>query len=122
MTTRFLAIALLSLAGCVSPEQQAANREWEAAQRAQDQARYTLGLKWQCESIGYKADTDPWRDCIMKLHQQAQANNAALRNMVIQQYLINQQQQQAQPIYTPPRQPTSTNCYRIGNSLQCTTQ
>jgi len=46
------------------------------------------------ERLGYKADTDPWRECVLKLaHREDQYN----------------------------RYPISTNCFRHRGFMQCTT-
>lgn len=114
MLFRYLLIAILiaPVLGCISAEQQQANREAEAARQEQARIEYAASLKRQCDAIGYRPDTDQWRECILRLHQQAQAQNAALRNVLIQQYLMNQ-----------PQRPTTTNCTRdyFGN-VKCTTR
>lgn len=83
----------LALAGCATPEQLAAQREAQIEYQRQQEIAYTMRLRQQCEAIGYRQDTDQWRECILRLHQQAQAQNAALRNVLIQQYLSNQPRQ-----------------------------
>lgn len=60
----FLAAACVSalLAGCASltPAERAAQM-----QREVDEMIQVYGPA--CEKLGYKADTDPWRECILKL-------------------------------------------------------
>ena len=59
---RALAVPLLMLliAGCATPEQRAAQvqREVEELIRV-----YGPG----CEKLGFKADSDQWRDCVLRL-------------------------------------------------------
>lgn len=60
----FLAAASVSalLAGCASltPAERAAQM-----QREVDEMIQVYGPA--CEKLGYKADTDPWRECVLKL-------------------------------------------------------
>lgn len=53
-----LTLGSLILAGCATPEQQAARFEQIFEYRVQ-----TYGAS--CEKIGFKRDTDPWRQCVM---------------------------------------------------------
>ena len=57
--TVFLAAAL-ALAGCATPEQRAAQWQWEV-----DQMIVVYGPA--CEKLGYKPNDDPWRDCVLRL-------------------------------------------------------
>ena len=84
---RILAIAVVLLAGCVSAEQAALNRQAEAERFRQQQAAYQRQLQNQCESIGYQPNTEPWRQCILTLHLQKQQEMANLRNTIIQHEL-----------------------------------
>jgi hypothetical protein len=56
-----VSIALIGLAtGCATPAQQAA--------RAQHEMEQTMAIYGPaCEKLGYPANTDPWRNCIMQL-------------------------------------------------------
>ena len=65
----FIVVALL--AACATPEQRAARVEREVTEMIQE---YGPG----CERLGYKADTDPWRECILRL-----ANKDALQRREI---------------------------------------
>jgi len=57
----YLPILLVALvAACATPEQRAARVEQEVTAMIQE---YGPG----CERLGYKADTDPWRDCVLRL-------------------------------------------------------
>lgn len=103
------ALLALFISGCATPEQIAARQAAEAqAQEQRDQA-YTNALAGQCEAIGYQRFTDPWRQCLLQLHGQNQANRAAVQGVILQQYLQNQR-----PAYQPPayRAPVQTNCQR----------
>jgi hypothetical protein len=55
----YLAFAAL-LAGCVSPAERAA-----LMQREVDEMMTTYGPA--CERLGYKSDSDPWRECVLRL-------------------------------------------------------
>lgn len=61
-TTLLLALAAL-LASCATPAERAAQ-----VQREVEQMIEVYGPA--CEKLGYKADTDPWRDCILRLNAQ----------------------------------------------------
>ena len=81
---RSAALAVLLLAGCISPEQIARNNY--AAQQQEESARtaYRERLMSSCESIGYQRNTDQWRQCIMQLHAQNQQRNTALGAALLQ--------------------------------------
>lgn len=53
-------LVVLGLAACATPEQRAARVQQEVESMIQT---YGPG----CEKLGYKADTDPWRECVLKL-------------------------------------------------------
>lgn len=58
---RALAVCVaLLVAGCVTQTQRVAQ-----VQRDVDDMVQTYGPG--CEKLGYKADTDPWRDCVLRL-------------------------------------------------------
>jgi hypothetical protein len=59
MRTVAICVALL-LTGCVTQEQRTAQVQRDVQDMIQV---YGPG----CEKLGYKADTDAWRDCVMKL-------------------------------------------------------
>jgi hypothetical protein len=53
-------LATLFITGCATPEQRAA----QISAEVDDMVRvYGPG----CEKLGFKSDTDPWRDCILRL-------------------------------------------------------
>ena len=69
---RYLLVLLVAfVAACATPQQRAARVEQEVAGMIQD---YGPG----CERLGFKADTDPWRDCVLRL-----ANKDALQRREI---------------------------------------
>jgi hypothetical protein len=51
------------LAACATPAERAAQ-----AQRQMDEMIVTYGPA--CERLGYQANSDPWRDCVLRLNQQ----------------------------------------------------
>ena len=59
---RAIAVSLLvlSLVGCATQEERAA-----AVQRDVDDMIRVYGPG--CEKLGYKSDTDPWRECVLRL-------------------------------------------------------
>ena len=59
---RALAVSLLMLfiAGCATPEQRAAQVEREVEEMIRV---YGPG----CEKLGFKTDSDQWRDCVLRL-------------------------------------------------------
>lgn len=89
-------LLLCSITGCATPEQIAARQE-------QRDIAYTSALAGQCEAVGYQRGSDPWRNCIVQLHGQNQAQRAA-----IIQGIMSQPQQTYRP--TRPRSPIQTNC------------
>ena len=60
MRSYFPVLLVAFVASCATPEQRAARVEQEVAVMTQE---YGPG----CERLGYKADTDPWRDCVLRL-------------------------------------------------------
>lgn len=96
---RHLWIALL-VTGCVSPE--------VAQQRRQE---YIDTLSMLCANQGFKPDTAEHTKCALDLHARVQRSNAPPVYV-------------APPaIYQPPqrRGPTTTNCQRFGDQVNCTT-
>lgn len=84
----FLALVAL-LAGCATPAERAARVEREVNE--------TIAIYGPaCERLGYAADTDPWRDCILRL-------NATDR------------------IESFSRMPTTTSCIGHRGFFHCTT-
>lgn len=54
------ALLFLLVAGCATPAQRAA-----AVEREVDEMIAVYGPG--CERLGYKTDTDPWRECVLRL-------------------------------------------------------
>ena len=65
-TVSFLALAA-ALAGCMSPAERAAQVERDVEDMI---AIYGPA----CEKLGYAADSDPWRDCILRLNARDRAD------------------------------------------------
>lgn len=55
----YVALAVL-IAGCATPAENTARM-----QREVDEMIQTYGPA--CEKLGYKSDSDPWRDCVLRL-------------------------------------------------------
>lgn len=55
---RILAIAVVVLAGCVSPEQAAYNRQQQAQQEQYQREAYRNRLMSNCDSMGFQRGTD----------------------------------------------------------------
>lgn len=51
----------------------------EQAYSLREMERIKISFGAACENLGYTADTDPWRDCLLKLEQQR----------TLQQYMWN---------------------------------
>jgi hypothetical protein len=60
MRMSIIIAALLGLAGCATPDQRAAQVQAEV-----EQMIATYGPA--CEKLGYRADDDRWRDCVLRL-------------------------------------------------------
>lgn len=102
---RYATVLLICIiAGCATPEQIAARRAAEAQAQEQQNIAYTRALAGQCEAVGYARNSDPWRNCIVQLHGQNQANRAA----IIQGIMSQPQPAPYRP--TRPRTPIQTNC------------
>ena len=86
---RALAISLLMLfvAGCATPEQRAAQVQREVEEMI---GVYGPG----CEKLGFKTDSDQWRDCVLRL---ATKDKLERRDF------------------------TTTNCIRNGGFFHCST-
>jgi hypothetical protein len=61
MRLAIAAVALLSVAGCATPAQRAAEM-----QRQMDEMIAVYGPA--CEKLGYANGSDRWRDCILRLN------------------------------------------------------
>jgi len=97
-------VAVVTLAGCATPQEQAARQE--AFQR-----NYWNSIAEQCQRMGFQPNTDPARQCALSLHTQVQASQA----------------QNAQPQYQAPRRPRyqpplTTQCSTYAGQTTCRTQ
>ncbi len=82
----FLAV-IAALAGCATPAERAAQ-----VQREVDEMIQVYGPA--CEKLGYKADSDPWRQCILRLSEKDSYQRGY---------------------------PATTNCFGHRGFMQCTT-
>lgn len=89
MRTFVAAVLIALVAGCTTQAERTARM-----QREVDEMIETYGPA--CEKLGYKRDTDHWRDCVLRLN----ANDRAERYM---------------------RTPTTTNCFGHRGFFQCST-
>lgn len=109
------------LSGCLSAEQRAANQALREQQSAQDreyrQRAYQQSLVNQCYAIGYRPETDGMRNCVLQLHQAAQAEEAQKKAMILQ-YMLNQQPQPRPNIPLCSTLPAGMAGY-MRNSGQC---
>lgn len=92
--TVIVAVCLISGCGIGKVDHYAPRNE--AAEREAREIAYTRSLAAQCDAIGYQRDTDPWRNCLLQLHQQAQAERAQGNAVLMQEILRRQGQQQYQ--------------------------
>jgi hypothetical protein len=60
MRTLLVVASMLALAGCATQAERAA-----AVQRDVDDMLRVYGPG--CEKLGYKPETDPWRECVLRL-------------------------------------------------------
>lgn len=120
---RYLALFLLLLSGCISPEQAALNAQAEQYYQEQQRQAYQERLFANCDGMGFKRETPQHAQCVLALYQQAQgARDAAILQ------LLQQQANRPAPVYTPapayqiPRS-TTTNCSPDGvGGVRCTTR
>ncbi len=89
MRILILATLILLVSGCATQAERAAQ-----VQREVDQMIQVYGPG--CEKLGYKGDTDPWRDCVLRL-----ATKESLERY--------------------SRAPVSANCVGHRGFFQCTT-
>ena len=87
MRAFIVSLLLLLVAGCQTQAERAAQVEREVDRMVQV---YGPG----CEKLGYKSDSDPWRECVLRLAHRDDYYN---------------------------RYPVSTNCIGNRGFVQCTT-
>ena len=63
-------LGALLLAGCTTPEQKAASMQAEV-----DRLMRSYGPA--CQKLGYARDSDPWRDCVLRLSSRDDVNHYA---------------------------------------------
>jgi hypothetical protein len=83
MKTLFPVLIAL-LAGCVSPEQAARNREAQLQQQHYQQEAYRESVRSQCESMGFTRGTDAFANCVLQTHNQNMGNAATLGAAALQ--------------------------------------
>jgi hypothetical protein len=90
------------MTGCIS-QQELARRQALAEQEYQARSQaYTHSLMQQCHSLGYQADTDAFRNCVLTLHAQNRQEAAQVRGIAVQEGL-RRQYDQLPYCYTLPR-------------------
>ncbi len=114
-----IAIVLLVtlIAGCASPERQAARREAEEQAQRNQQQNYRNWLGSTCAGYGIKYESPQMAQCMMQVDQNEQARRAAIGAAI----LGNQPKPyQATPYQVPL--PVQTNCIRNGIYTSCTSR
>lgn len=103
-----MVLCCVAIAGCATPEQQAAQRQ-----------AYGERLQNQCRAYGFQPGTDVFAQCMMRLDQQNQsAQQAAIRQ---QQQMIRAQQESADRQYQIQMQQLNQQQYRPAVNTTCTT-
>lgn len=90
----FVYLVALTLVGCATPEQIEARRQQELAQQQAAQAAYRERVFGQCRAYGFTEGTEQFRQCLMQVDMANQQQNAATRQMILQQYLQQQNEQE----------------------------
>jgi hypothetical protein len=83
---KFAYMGLVLLAACASPAQIAERQLQQQMEQESIRTAYRQRLVSSCESSGYQRDTEPWRQCIMKLDAQNQRIQTALGSALLQGY------------------------------------
>lgn len=82
-----VAFGALALAGCVSPEQRAANQraqaEAEYAQQQAEAAQYRARVIQVCEGYGFRQGTQDFSQCMMQVDQAAKQRQANMINAIL---------------------------------------
>lgn len=124
MRAFFLFGLVVALAGCgnlymapLTPEEQTAENTRHAEEQAKEQE-----LKAQeivatyaplCKQLGFKDGTTEFANCVLRLYENEQANAT--------QDKASRRAAAAAILSKPIRTPKTTNCYTIGNSVNCST-
>lgn len=94
---RFVYLVAFTLVGCAAtPEQIEARRQQEQAQQQAAQAAYRERVFGQCRAYGFTEGSAEFRQCLMQVDMANQQQNAATRQIILQQML--QQQYQSMPL------------------------
>ena len=126
MKRSIVAIAIL-LGGCVTPEQLAYRQQQAEYEQQQREAAYMASLSAQCSQFGFAGGSAEHKQCMLSLHQQNQANRAAVAGALLKGAIAAELLREAQPQRTPtrPNSPPNynTNCTRdyFGN-VNCTSR
>lgn len=73
MRIAFIALGLMLLTSCVSPERQAAMRAREAEHQRQQAEALGTAIQNQCVAYGYRSGTDAFAGCVQAEHHRQQA-------------------------------------------------
>jgi len=97
-------LLLIFLAGCVSQEELALQRQYKAQQ-------YQAQLAGQCRSFGFTPGTPDFAQCMLQLHQANEQRITTIGAAIIGSGMLN-----------PRPQSRNTNCYTDSfGSTHCTT-
>lgn len=85
-------LALL-LSGCATPEEIAHRRALQAQEQARQQEAYREHVLGQCDGMGFSRGTEAHANCALQIHNQIQANRAAIGAAYLQGQIANQPRQ-----------------------------
>ena len=94
-------LALLLTACATTPEERAANAEREANRLKEEYGQ-------ACEKLGYQAETDKWRDCLLTMENQS---------LIQQQMMMNRLDWYSPGFYSPYYY--APLCHRHGSRMVC---
>lgn len=89
------------------------------AERKADLAAIEAADNSKCVNFGFERGTQNYFQCRMQVEQTRESADAA-RKAAALQYLLGQQRQQQQVPSLGTQ--STTNCYLIGNTMNCTTR
>lgn len=72
-TLMMMLATLLMLLGCASPQEKAQN---EARKREAEMALMVVEFGPACTQVGFTANTDPWRNCVVQQAATREANKS----------------------------------------------